>query len=134
MIASQTIKDIAPTLAVIAVVVGAAWTILAENHESRIEFQKEIGEVRVEIRKEIGGLRVEIREENAKTRDELRKEINELRKEISELRAEFHKNMGELRGDIEKLDSKLDEFKDSHEREHDLFYGQGDSENPTPPN
>ena len=123
MIASQTIKDIAPTLAVIAVVVGAAWTILAENHESRIEFQKEIGEVRVEIR-----------EENAKTRDELRKEINELRKEISELRAEFHKNMSELRGDIEKLDSKLDEFKDSHEREHDLFYGQGDSENPTPPN
>ena len=101
MIASQTIKDIAPTLAVIAVVVGAAWAILAENHESRIEFQKGISE-----------LRVEIREENAKTRVEIEG----------------------LRGDIERLDDKLDDFKDSHEREHDLFYGQGDSENPTPPN
>ena len=90
MIASQTIKDIAPTLAVIAVVVGAAWAILVEIHESRIEF----------------------REENAKTLVEIEK----------------------LRGGIEKLDAKLDDFKDSHEREHDLFYGQGDSENPAPPN
>ena len=90
MIASQTIKDIAPTLAVIAVVVGAAWAILAEIHESRIEF----------------------REENAKTLVEIEG----------------------LRGDIGKLDAKLDDFKDSHGREHDIFYGQGDSENPTPPN
>ena len=101
MIASQTIKDIAPTLAVIAVVVGAAWAILAEIHESRVEFHKEIGEVRVEIREESAKNRVEIEE---------------------------------LRVEIEKLDAKLDDFKDSHEREHDLFYGQGDSENPTPPN
>ena len=58
----------------------------------------------------------------------------ELRVEILEENAKLRVEIEKLRGDIGELDGKLDEFKDSHEREHDLFYGQGDGGNPTPPN
>ena len=92
----MTIGIISIILTVIIAVAGGTWAISEKINTSHVE----------------------LLEENAKTRDELRKEIGELR-------VEFHKNIGELRGDIEKLDSKLDEFIDSHEREHDLFYGQG---------
>ena len=75
------------------------------------------------ISEKINASHVELLEENAKTRVELLEESAKTRVEIEK-----------LRGDIERLESKFDEFKDSHEREHDLFYGQGDSENPAPPN
>ena len=115
----MTIGIITIVLAMIITLAGAVWVISEKINASHVELLEENAETRVEIEKvrvEIEKVRVENREENAKTRDELRKEI------------------GELRGDIERLDGKFDEFKDSHEREHDLFYGQGDSENPTPPN
>ena len=102
---------------VIAAVATATWVLSEKINESRVEFHKEIGEVR----EEMGEIRVEIREENAKTRDETRKEIGELR-------VEFHKNMGELRGYIGNIDTKVNEFKGFHEREHDIFYGAADKD------
>ena len=91
---------------VIAAVATATWVLSEKINESRVEFHKEIGEVH----EEMGEIRVEIREENAKTRDETRKEI------------------GELRGYIGNIDTKVDEFKDFHEREHDIFYGAADKD------
>ena len=60
--------------------------------------------------------------------------INTSHAELLEESAKTRVEVEKLRGDIERLESKFDEFRDSHEREHDLFYGQGDSENPAPPN
>ena len=47
---------------------------------------------------------------------------------------ELREEISNLRGDIGKLDAKLDEFKDFHEREHDLFAAKGDNENSNPAN
>ena len=99
-IGQMTMGIITIVLAVIIAVAGATWVISEKINASHVE----------------------LLEENAKTRDELRKEIGVLRNE-------FHKNMGDireeinnLRRDVENIDTKVDEFKDSHEREHDLFY------------
>ena len=115
-IVGLTVAVITIVFAIIASAIGGTWMLSEKINASNAE------------------LRVEIREENAKTRDELRKEIGELRNEVREENAKTRVEIEGLRGDIERLDSKFDEFKDSHEREHDLFYGQGDSENPAPPN
>ena len=117
----MTIGIITIVLAMIITLAGAVWVISEKINASHVELLEENIKIRVEIEKiriEIEKIRVEIREENAKTRDELREEIGKFR-------VEFHKNMGELRGDIKKLETKLDEFRDFHEREHDLFYDQG---------
>ena len=93
---------------IMATIIGATW-MLSES------FHKEIAEIRVEIR-----------EENAETRNEFRKENNETRKDI-----------GGLRTDIRGIDTKFDEFKESHRREHDLFRNptaKKDEENSTSAN
>ena len=104
----MTMGIITIVLAMIIAVAGAVWAISERINASHVE----------------------LLEENAKTRVELLEESAKTRVEIEKLRGDVER----LRGDIEKLESKFDEFKDSHEREHDLFYGQGDSENPAPPN
>ena len=114
MIAGKTIREIAPALAIIATIIGGTWVILEEINETRVELHKEISESHVELQKQISESRVEFHKESGKVRVEIREENTKTREEV-----------GGLRGDFGNLGSKFDEFKDSHEREHDLFYGQG---------
>ena len=86
------------TLAIIATIIGATWVLSEKISDFRVDLHKEIAEVRVEICKESGT-----------TRDEFRKEIGNVRVDV-----------GYLLGDVANAGSKLDEFKESHRREHDL--------------
>ena len=126
----MTMGIITIVLAMIIAVAGAVWAISERINASHVELLEENAKTRAELLEENAKIRAELLEENAKIRAEFLEESAKTRVEIEKLRGDVER----LRGDIERLESKFDEFKDSHEREHDLFYGQGDSENPAPPN
>ena len=119
-------------LTVVVTIIGATWMLLGEISEVR----ESVSVLREEVRESISVLRGEVRESISALRGEVRESISALRGEIREsvstLRGEARESASVLRGDITNVSTKFDEFTDSHEREHDLFYGTKDDKGGLP--
>ena len=110
-----------PMLTVVVTIIGATWMLLGEISEVR----ESVSVLRGEVRESISALRGEVRESISALR-------GEIRESVSTLRGEARESASVLRGDITNVSTKFDEFTDSHEREHDLFYGTKDDKGGLP--
>ncbi|MCY4031571.1 MAG: hypothetical protein OXF05_05590 [Hyphomicrobiales bacterium] len=105
-IIGATAGAIVAVFSIMATIIGATWILSEKINEVRVELHIEIAEVREEIGK--------VREDMAKGEGKIREDISN------------------LRGDVVNIGTKLEEFKESHRREHDIFYNasaKNDEEN-----